>query len=197
LRIHHGSIICFTNLLWINFLFREFIMDSLSFSRIHYQFTIYLANSLLINYFFRELTLNSLSPEFTMDPFSFERIHYRFTIYLANLLWIHYLLREFTRDSLFFRAFTLNPSSSLRIHYKITISFANSLGIHYLIRQSAILSVSRSIHYFVSQIHSLFTFFSRDHYGSFICFVNSLFISVRSMTKLLLDSWTITKTITI
>jgi len=171
----------------------------INWSRIHFEFTIFFANLVCTDYFFRELTLNSLSPSrIHWGSINLSRIDPEFTIPCANSLSIHYLCSEFTINSL----------SLSQIQYGSINFFAYSLWIHYLFRVYTMDPLSYSpIRYTIciaidpllcfSQIHSLFTFFSRDHYGSFICFVNSLFISVRSMTKLLRDSWTITKTITI
>jgi len=161
--------------------------------------------------------MNSLSPsrihwgliyrEFTLNLPSFSRIQYVPIICFANLLWIHYLLREFTRDPFICRVLTLNLLFLSRIHSQFIIFVANPLSIHYLFREFSMDPLSYSPFRYTICIaidplfffaNSLFIyFFSRDHYGSFICFVNSLFISVRSMTKLLRDSWTITKPKTI
>ena len=107
-RIHFKFIFFFANFLWIHYLFYEFTIGSLSFSRNSTQFTLCILHSLRIYYLFRELTLNSRSVS---------RIHFQFTIFIlnsyrihtpnslnanshpicfANSFWIHYLFREFT-----------------------------------------------------------------------------------------------------
>ena len=171
-------------------------LNLLFLSRIHCQFStsiqyvliICFANLLWIHYLLREFTRDPLiCCVMTLNLLFLSRIHCQFIIFVANPLSIHYLFREFSMDPLIFS----------RIHFEFTISIAYTRWIHYLIRQFATLSVSRSIHYFFFANSLFIHFFSWDHYGSFICVVNSLFISARSMTKLLRDSWTITKTITI
>ena len=68
LRIHY--------LLWILFIFREFTLNSLSYSRNHYENTIFFAISLRIRCLFRD---------FTMDSLSFSRNHCEFTFFFENL----------------------------------------------------------------------------------------------------------------
>ena len=85
----------------LHFIFREFTIDSLFYSRIHFESSI----------FFRELSMNSLS---------LSRINYNNLIVIAKLLWILYLFCEFT----------LNSLSFLRINYEVTIIFVNKLWIH-------------------------------------------------------------------
>ena len=69
---------------WIHYdffyLFGEFSMDSIFFSRIYYGFTIHFLNSLWIHYLFRLFTMNSIGVS---------RIYYE---YIANISisWIHY-----------------------------------------------------------------------------------------------------------
>ena len=145
-----------TNSLWIHYWFREFTLNSLSYSRNQYKITIFFAISLWIysifriQYLFCEFTLNprSFSNHYDFDMkslwnhyaftifFTFSlRIHHLFrecTICFANSLWFHYLLRDFSLNSLFFPEFTFNSLSASRFQYEFTISFANSPWIHFL-----------------------------------------------------------------
>ena len=85
---------------WIHYLFREFLMNSLSASRLYYEFTL---NSLL-----------------------FSRFHYAFIILFAKSLWIHYLFRAINMNSLsasrihyLFREFSMNSQWN---HYTINMN---------------------------------------------------------------------------
>jgi len=141
-----------------------------------------------------------------MYPLFVSRTYFEFTIFFVNSLGIHLFVAYGPWIYYSFREFTLNSLSLPRIQYGSINFFAYLLWIHYFFRVYTMDPLSYSpfryticiaIDPLFQQNYSLFTFFSRDHYGSFICFVKSLFISVRSMTKLLRDSWTITETITI
>ena len=100
---------CFScEILRIHYLFREFTMDLLSFSRKHYRSVIFVIKNLWIHY---------LLWESTMNPFSFSRMYY--------------LSREFFTNSSTFREFTLNSLSISRNHCEFTIFLANSQWIYF------------------------------------------------------------------
>ena len=111
-------LIVFVNSLWMNFfsceilrihyLFREFTMDLLSFSRKHYRFVIFVIKNPWNHFLLRESTMN---------PFSFSRMYY--------------LSREFFTNSSTFREFTLNSLSISRNHCEFTIFLANSQWIYF------------------------------------------------------------------
>ena len=63
-QIRYQFTICFVNLVWIPYLFRERTLNLLSFSQIHYEFTL------------------------------LSQTHYEFSIFFANSLWFHYLFRQ-------------------------------------------------------------------------------------------------------
>ena len=140
---------CISNSLWINDLFHEFTIDTLSFSRFRLFFllktpwiTIFLVNTLWIYNFFSELTLFSLwthylfSLEFTISL----RIHFNFVIltiwiyylcreftmnklwtHFSNLMWITYLFFEFIMHSLSFCKILMNSLAVSRIHLEFII----------------------------------------------------------------------------
>ena len=74
-RIDYKFTIYSANPAWINYLFCEFIVNSLSYSQIYYQYTGCFSNSLYIHYVFREFTMNSQS---------ISKIYYEFTICFAS-----------------------------------------------------------------------------------------------------------------
>ena len=141
----------------MHYLFREFIMNSLSFSRNSYKFPIYLMNSLRFSYRLRKVTIDSLSirrirdesiihwiilyqlREFNLELFSFSRIHqlgiYRlfreFTVYSWSILWInHEFITYFanSRQILYrLREFTMDLFLNWRIHYWFITYFSESL----------------------------------------------------------------------
>ena len=136
---HCKYTICFAILLRINYLFCNFIMNSISISRFHSKFIIYFGNLLWLHYLFRDFAMSSQSVSrnlFSMNPlFSsqnqyefticflnsvtlnrlFSPNHYKFTIFFANPPWIHF----------FFREITVNSVSFSRFHYEYTIYFGN------------------------------------------------------------------------
>ena len=129
LRNQYDFTICFSILLWMYYLFREFrkfslsvlrnpfkftifCMNLLCFSRNHYEFTITYTYLPWIHYFFRKIAINSPS---------FSRFYYENTICFENFLSIHYLLCNFSLNSLsfsgihyLFREFTKNPIFSAK-----------------------------------------------------------------------------------
>ena len=145
--------ICFAIFLRINYLFRYFIITSISISRFHYEFIIYFGNSLWVHYLFRDFTMYSQSasrissiwirymfPEFTLDRL-FSPNHFKFTMFFAFTPWIH-----------FSRLITMNLVYFSRFHFEFFILFPklpdilyvfrDSIWIHYLIRDYTINSLS-------------------------------------------------------
>ena len=131
------------NSFWIHHLFREFVINSISFSRIHSWFIMYFADWL----FNTRIHLNTLFC-------SISRIHFTLKKFFAETAWINYLYREFTLIlfprslwmQYFFEeihinslsAFTMNAlfvsqiqleSSIFFALTKFTIFFANSLSV--------------------------------------------------------------------
>ena len=146
--------ICFAIFLRINYLFRYFIITSISISRFHYEFIIYFRNSLWVHYLFRDFTMYSQSasrissiwirymfPEFTLDRL-FSPNHFKFTMFFAFTPWIHF--------------FPLN-------HYEFSIFFAISLWILYLISEIT----RHTLCFSRFNMNSLFD--SRLHYKFTIC----------------------------
>ena len=91
LRIRYEFTIYLADSLWINLVFREVTMNSLSFSRKYHEFNICFVIALWIHYLFRDSTMNWLSVP---------GIHYLLRLYTMNSLSlfvsrIHYLFREF------------------------------------------------------------------------------------------------------
>ena len=135
----------------IQYLFREYALDSLSFVQIHNEFTIFFAITLWIHCLFREFTIysaNSLSfwrihYEFTWSfaiHNEFSRNNYEFTICLANLLpnhefiifnanslqWSVFIANKVLIDVMF-RGFTMNLLFISRIHYRFwRINYKNT-----------------------------------------------------------------------
>ena len=121
-------LIVFVNSLWMNcfsceilrihYLFREFTMDLLSFSRKHYRFVIFVIKNPWNHFLLRESTMNPfsfsrmyyLSREFFTNSSTFSRIHFEFTINFAKSLWIYHLSGEFTMDLLFFLRISNEPN---------------------------------------------------------------------------------------
>ena len=105
------------NLVTILVVFRGFTLNSLYFSQIHFQSTIYFMISLWIHLMYRDLriyyefTWCIAIREYTMDSIFISLIHY---YSLSN--------REFTINSLLVREYTMNSIFIWRIHYKFTIS---------------------------------------------------------------------------
>ena len=134
LQNHYDFTICFSILLWIyyllhvplwiQYLFREIIMKSLSASRFHFEFTIPSPESLC--FLFREITICfAISSRIKFLP----RNNYEFTLFFAISLWFHYLLRDFA----------MNTAKSLWFHYLLpeitmnTLFFTKSIWIHSLL----------------------------------------------------------------
>ena len=86
-RIHYEFTVCFGNSFLINYSFREFTIDLLSFL----EFTLNPISVSWVRHLFRENAMNSLS---------LSRIHYELTIHFANSPWIHCLYREFTKNTI-------------------------------------------------------------------------------------------------
>ena len=128
IRIHY--------LLFANYLFREIISQSTSFSRIQFKFTLntlsvsrnhfifimFFANSVQIHYLFHEIILNFyLLREFNSNALFILRIRIDSTIFFANPLQIHNLLYEFTLNSLSFsRIHYGNSLFNIKVHLKFT-----------------------------------------------------------------------------
>ena len=139
---YYKSTISFAISLWIHYLFREFILNSLFFSQNHDEFTIlfpkllwmhyFFAKSIWIYYFLRDFTENSSF--FFAYSLSVSRIHLE-----STFLWIDYLIRESTLIKLFFT----------RYLSKFTICFTYSLLNRYLFREFTLYQKSFSwINYF-------------------------------------------------
>ena len=104
----HWEFIIFTQ---FNYLFREFTMNPLSFSRNHNEFTILFSLSLWVHYLFRESS---------MDTLFVTRYLSKFTICFAKSLLNRYLLCEFT----------IHRKSISWIWLESTIFSANQLWYH-------------------------------------------------------------------
>ena len=127
----------------IHYLFREFTLNSLSFSFwIAYLLCEFTVNSLC----FRELTFNVLfwfpylgefnskSPsfsriqfKFTLNTLSVSRNHFIFIIFFANSVRIHYLFHEITLNFYLLCEFNSNALFISQIHIDSTMFFANPL----------------------------------------------------------------------
>ena len=138
---------CFTNLLRIHMVLREFTMTLPSISRMHYNSV----NTLWIHYesftFERDHYLL-----FTTNSLSYSRIKYQFTVF-AKTLWIPYLLREFTMNLLRVSRFTMNSLSFSQNNYKLTICFAILIRIHLMFPAFTMNSVGVSRIYFQFNIY--------------------------------------------
>ena len=110
-RIHYEWTWCFANKLWINYLLREYTMNSLFIFRLPYEFTWCFADSLWIYCLYREFSKNSRGVSLIL---------YEFSWCFSNILRIHYLVREFTNNSILFS----------RIFYLFTILIADSSRNH-------------------------------------------------------------------
>ena len=95
---------CFScEILRIHYLFREFTMDLLSFSRKHYRSVIFVIKKLWIHFLLRESNMNPfsfsriyyLSREFFTNSSTFWRIQFEFTNNFAKSLWIYFFSCEY------------------------------------------------------------------------------------------------------
>ena len=112
-RIHQKLTCCFANsllnrgktlnTLWINYLFRELTMNSLTISWNHYVLTIF--SQIRSEFTFFQI-------HYLFGKLSVTQIHYELTINIAN----------FVRISVVFREFTINSFCVLQIHYRIANS---------------------------------------------------------------------------
>ena len=96
-RIHYEFTIYFTISLWIHSLFREYTINSVSFSQAHFQFTI---ESRIYCEFPNNFAIILNLTIFFANLLSISRKCLEFTICFAITLWIHYRFREFTMNSL-------------------------------------------------------------------------------------------------
>ena len=157
----------------LHYLFREFSLNSLSFSQIHLEST-----------FFCIMTMNSLTASrFTVNTLSFSRIHYFF---LQIFYEITICCAIFSFNSLFFFA---NSLSVTRVHFESTIWFGKPLWIRFEITMKrfwnhyeiAIFLAIFPLRDFtmnslsVSRIH-LESTFSPNQYERTICFAIPLWI---------------------
>ena len=131
----------------IHYLFREFTLDLLSFTRNHGEFTIIFTLSMWIQYLLCDFTPNQLSIsrfhyELTLSSLSVSRISYKFTICFAILLWIHHRFCEITIESLFI----------LWIYYIPKIILVDSAWINYFFLESFLNSISISRTQFASAL---------------------------------------------
>ena len=108
----------------IYYLWRVFLTNSSTFSRIHFEFTINFAKSLWIHYLRCEIILNSLS------CMRIYRLFCKFIIFYTNSRWIIFFVNS---ESIYYllREDTLNSLSISQIYYEFTIFFANWLCIDY------------------------------------------------------------------
>ena len=155
-------------------MFRDFAMNSVSFTRIHYLFGEFTLNSLGLSRSYLESTIifrtrylfaklpwrNYLFRRFTKNLLSSPRFYHLFLEFTRNSLyvsWIHYL----------FRVYLMTLLSISRIHYEST-TFSR---IHYLFRESImnLLGISRS--------NYKFTVFNANLVWIW-CFPNSLSIQL-------------------
>ena len=155
-------------------MFRDFAMNSVSFTRIHYLFGEFTLNSLGLSRSYLESTIifrtrylfaklpwrNYLFRRFTKNLLSSPRFYHLFLEFTRNSLyvsWIHYL----------FRVYLMTLLSISRIHYEST-TFSR---IHYLFRESImnLLGISRS--------NYKFTVFNANLVWIW-CFPNSLWIQL-------------------
>ena len=127
--------VCFVKIPWINNLFRDNTINSLSVSWIHYEFTIYFANILWFHYFLRidyeftiffanSLWIHYLSGGFTINLLGLSRRYHEFTIFFVKIPWIHYLFGYNTMNSPSFS----NSLSFTFIYNEFTIYFANFIS---------------------------------------------------------------------
>jgi len=145
------------NSLWIHHLFSEFIMNSISVSRINYFFGIWLGiliffgNRLWIHFWIKisygiHSTMNSFElnrffhREFALNILSAPRFNYYFTI------WIHYwnswyVLRIGFKSGIVFDS-SLWIDSFSQILYIFTTCFSNSPWIFYLFPEFTMISLS-------------------------------------------------------
>ena len=93
-RIYYVFIPLIADSVRIHLMFRESIINPLSFSPIQHELTIYSANSLSISQLNYKYTF--CYTKFTINSISLSPINREFTIYSANSLWIYYQLRELT-----------------------------------------------------------------------------------------------------
>ena len=146
----------------IDFLFREFPMNSLPVSRIVYKFLICIVIFLWIHNLCREFTIcfaNSAWFHYpyrgiTMNLLSFSRHHFS--------LWIHHLFRDITMNSLYIS----------RIHFEYTSFSANLLWIDFFSRNQYEINTNSLS---VSRFH-LESIFLPNHYGLIICYAILLWI---------------------
>ena len=95
----HQFTIFLANSPWFHYLFREFTMNLLSFSRIYYGSTIFFVNSLSFLRIYIGLTIFLRIP-YTMNSLFF----------FANQLWIDFVFKEFTIDNAYIQMNSLSIS---------------------------------------------------------------------------------------
>ena len=134
-RNHYDFIFFFANLLWIHFLFHEFIMKSLYCSRNYY------AKLLFTFKFAKALWLNLIFDDFTMNSLSFSRIYYEFIFLFLKSLFFHFL---FGYESLVFLLSYNSFAFCFGIHYEFPIL----LWIHLIFSDFTINSLSLSQMYY-------------------------------------------------
>ena len=103
---------------WItmNYLLRNFPLNSLSYSQNRYEFSIFFANLLSVSRLVHKK--HYLLDDFNMNSPSFPQFNLEFTIYFVISLRIHYIYREFI----------LNTRSVSRIYYEFTNLFASHVS---------------------------------------------------------------------
>ena len=154
-RIHQEFTWCFTNLLWIHYLFRESLMSSLRVSRIYFELTVFIANLIRILRVFREYISYSLwnyyyFREFTINSLFLSQIYQEFTCFFANLLWIHFQFRELNNTHKVLQ----NTHGTSRIHYDFT-KCTISPWIHYEFTMN-LSTFSTTITFYLLRIHYLY-----------------------------------------
>ena len=157
MRIDNGLTIFFADSLWINYLFREFTINFLYFSRFCYEIIIYFANLPKIHYLYANLL-------------SISRKNFGFTICFELIMnklyvsWIHYLFHVYFMTLLSILRFTMNLQPLINDRY--TIDSANSKPIYLLFCESL------WIYHLVSEVTKNSQLFSRIHQEFTIFFGN-------------------------
>ena len=166
----------------IDFLFREFCMNSLSVSAIHYLFLEFtIMNSLWYHYetTMKSIWIHYLFRDSTMNSLSFSRNHYKYIFLFANFLRIHYLIRDFSLNSISVWQLTIFFVNCLWINICIVISlWFHNLESRFLMTITMTITICFAIlHYLFgdSTLNSLS--FSRNHYEYTIFFANWFSVS--------------------
>ena len=161
--------------------FRQYNMNTLSFSRFQYKYTIFSENSLWIYYLLREFNIHYIFREFTLNLLSIYRIHreftvsriqYKYTLYILRIYFETTISRFHFECTIFSRIYCL--ANSIKVY---AIYFANLPWIQFFIRDFTLNSLSLSlIQYkntiFFATLKALSI--SRFHFEFTIFFANSL-----------------------